>query len=310
MGKETGIKWTDSTFNPWWGCQRVSPGCEHCYAETFSKRVGLKIWGPGDRRQFGDKHWKEPLRWEAVAKESRKRHLVFCASMADVFEDRRDLDAPRARLWALIRDTPHLTWLLLTKRPQCADGLWTTAHTTALAEGGSFDYRAGDTWQRNVWLGTTCEDQQRADERIPHLLRVPAAVRFLSCEPLLGPVDVARYLAGNSEGNPTRVLESRDGTRHMHNNTPGVQHVGGTWWWGVDWVIGGGESGPGARPCDVTWLRSLRDQCAAAGVPYFNKQLGARPEMSPGPISWPCTDPKGGVPEEWPTDLRVMEWPK
>jgi protein gp37 len=283
VGKDTGIKWTDSTFNPWWGCQRVSPGCEHCYAETFSKRVGLKIWGPGDRRQFGDKHWKEPLKWDAAAKASGKRHLVFCASMADVFEDRRDLDAPRARLWALIRDTPHLTWLLLTKRPQCADGLWTEAHTTALANGGSFDYRARDTWQPNIWLGTTVEDQRRADERIPHLLRVPAAVRFLSCEPLLSEVLLHRWFAGSGQW-PADAAG------------------------GIDWVIGGGESGPGARPCDVAWLRSLRDQCAAAGVPYFNKQLGAKPVESGAAVK--LDDPKGGDPDEWPTDLRVMEWPR
>lgn len=297
MGKVTKIKWTDSTFSPWWGCQRVSPGCEHCYAETFSKRVGLKIWGPGERRQFGDKHWREPLKWEAAAKASGKRHLVFCASMADVFEDRRDLDAPRARLWALIRDTPHLTWLLLTKRPEKAGELWMDAHANAT---GMEDAGVSD-WQENVWLGTTVEDQKRADERIPHLLRVPAVVRFLSCEPLLGPVDLRRWLNDPCDCNvPAFEGAGQHSPRCRTFSVP----------WGIDWVIGGGESGPGARPCDVAWLRSLRDQCKVAGVPYFNKQLGARPEMSPGPISWPCTDQKGGDPDEWPEDLRVMEWPR
>lgn len=304
MGKDTGIKWTDSTFNPWWGCQRVSPGCEHCYAETFSKRVGLKIWGPGERRQFGDKHWKEPLKWNAAAKASGQRHLVFCASMADVFEDRRDLDAPRARLWALIRDTPHLTWLLLTKRPEHADRLWTEAQIAAFDGAESL----GATWQSNIWLGTTCEDQKRANERIPHLLDVPAVVRFLSCEPLIEAVKISDIVTPRGSARRLGVLKplaglwwaTQDGKPGIHATPHGKIH----------WVIGGGESGPGARPCDIAWLRSLRDQCAAAGVPYFNKQLGARPEMSPGPISWPCTDPKGGDPDEWPEDLRVMEWPR
>ncbi|HEY2512934.1 MAG TPA: DUF5131 family protein, partial [Polyangiaceae bacterium] len=112
------IQWTDHTFNPWWGCQRVSPGCEHCYAEAFAKRTGHGVWGPtAQRRFFGEAHWKEPLKWNEAAKRSGQRARVFCASMADVFEDRWELEPHRARLAGLIRVTPHLDWLLLTKRP-------------------------------------------------------------------------------------------------------------------------------------------------------------------------------------------------
>lgn len=303
MGKVTKIKWTDSTFSPWWGCQRVSPGCEHCYAETFSKRVGLKIWGPGERRQFGDKHWKEPLKWNAAAKASGKRHLVFCASMADVFEDRRDLDAPRARLWALIRDTPHLTWLLLTKRPEVAAKLWDFAALLAWDNGGS-DL---PTWLPNVWLGTTVEDQQRADERIPHLLRVPATVRFLSCEPLLSEVKISDIIEPRCDDHRVGILKPLAGLRWATQD--GKIGLQATPHGKIDWVIGGGESGPGARPCDVAWLRSLREQCAAAGAPYFNKQLGSRVTAGHG-VRLLFDDKKGGDPEEWPADLRVMEWPR
>src|SRR5262245_52074261 len=176
MGKDSGIEWTHHTFNPWWGCMKVSPGCEHCYAETFSIRVGKKVWGPkADRRFFGDAHWAEPLKWNAVAARAGERHRVFCASMADVFEDRRELDGHRARLWRLIAATPHLDWLLLTKRPENLARMlpWYSHWENRVA------FEPDEPWP-NVWLGTTVEDQQRADERIPHLLRSPAAVRFLS----------------------------------------------------------------------------------------------------------------------------------
>lgn len=119
MGKDTGITWTDSTFNPWWGCEKVSPGCTNCYAATFDKRVGGDHWGAkAGRRFFGDKHWREPEKWNRDAAKSGERHRVFCASMADVFEDRDDLVQPRIRLFHLISETPNLDWLLLTKRPE------------------------------------------------------------------------------------------------------------------------------------------------------------------------------------------------
>lgn len=146
MSEHSSIEWTDHTFNPWWGCARVSPACEHCYAETFSKRLGQKIWGVrAERRFFGDPHWREPLKWDRRAAKIGERHRVFCGSMCDIFEDRRDLDVHRERLWRLMAETPNLDWLLLTKRPE---------NVALMAP-----WR--EPWPFNVWLGTTVEDQNR-----------------------------------------------------------------------------------------------------------------------------------------------------
>ena len=244
MGKDSSIEWTHHTFNPWWGCSKVSPGCTNCYAEAWAKRVGEKIWGTGEsRRFFTEKHWAEPLKWnkEAVAQKKRKR--VFCASMADVFEFRADLNPWREKLWALIEQTPWLDWLLLTKRPQniMSKAPWT------------------NDWPDNVWIGTTVEDQTRADERLPILLKIPAKRRFLSCEPLLGSVDLSAWTIKRP--------------RNLHP---------------IDWVIAGGESGAGARAMLPSWARQLRDQCPLSGVPFQFKQWG---HWAPIPI--PKTEKKG-----------------
>lgn len=172
MGQHSAIEWTDHTFNPWWGCVKVSPACDHCYAESFAKRTGNAVWGKdAPRRFFGDKHWAEPLKWNAAAEHAGKRARVFCASMADVFEDRRDLDAQRDRLWALIEATPWLDWQLLTKRP------------------GNIARMVPAEWLRaprpNVWFGTTVESVDYL-WRAYQLEMVPAAVRFISYEPALG----------------------------------------------------------------------------------------------------------------------------
>lgn len=226
MAKDTKIEWTDSTFNPWMGCVRMSPACKHCYAETIASRFGLAQWGArAPRRFFGEAHWKEPLRWHRAALREGRRQRVFCASMADVFEDRRDLDPWRERLGALIDETPMLDWLLLTKRPDRA---------AALAP-----WRG--EWPANVWLGATVETQLWAERRIPALTSVPARIRFLSCEPLLGPLNLSAWLEQGS----------------------------------IHWVIAGGESGPRARPSDPDWFRSLRDQCVKARVAFHFKQWGA-----------------------------------
>lgn len=165
MGKETGISWTDHTFNPWWGCTKVSPGCDHCYAETFDKRVGGAHWGKGaERRSFGDKHWNEPLKWDGGR--------VFCASMADVMDDEAPAGA-RERLWALIDATPHLTWQLLTKRPH--------RYARYLPSTG---FKHG-----NAWLGTTAESQPYYDVRWPELNRAAKMFdlkSFISYEPAIG----------------------------------------------------------------------------------------------------------------------------
>lgn len=228
MAKNSTIEWTHHTFNPWWGCNRVSPACDNCYAEVFAHRLGQDLWGArAARRFFGDNHWREPLHWNAEAENEQRRARVFCASMADVFEWRADLNEQRARLWQLINQTPNLDWLLLTKRPQ---------HILRMTPWG-------DRWPDNVWVGTTIENQRFADLRLPLLLRVPARVRFLSCEPLLGPLN----------------LQSWFNRRDFHP---------------IDWIIVGGESGAHSRPMHPDWALGLLEQCQRAQVPFHFKQWG------------------------------------
>lgn len=231
MGENSKIEWTDNTFNPWWGCTRVSEGCVNCYAETFARRFGVQ-WGPqAERRMAGPDMWAKPLAWNRKAKREGVRRRVFCASMADVFEDRRDLDAGRLRLFRMIEDTPYLDWLLLTKRPENMSVLTPD------------DWRT--RWPVNAWAMTTVENQREADKRIPELVKVPAVVRGLSCEPLLERIDLE--LRGRNYGIGTEY---------------------------VNWVICGGESGHGARPMQPDWALDLRNQCMSAGVPFFFKQWG------------------------------------
>lgn len=230
--KDSKIEWTHHTFNPWWGCAKVSPGCSNCYAEPFAKRTGHAVWGTqSPRRFFGDKHWGEPLKWNAAAKAEGMRKRVFCASMADVFENRPDLLDARQRLFQLIDDTPWLDWLLLTKRPE------NIVPMMMLSSNGTF----GAHWNfrdhmPNVWLGTTAEDQQRWDERLPHLMKIQASVHFVSCEPLLGGIEMGIWLP--------------------------------------EWLIAGGESGARSRPMHPAWARGLRDQCTGYGIPFLFKQWG------------------------------------
>lgn len=240
------IEWTDHSFNPWIGCQRVSPGCVNCYAETRDNRFhGGDHWGPrGTREITSDANWRKPISWNKKAAAAGVPAKVFCASLADVFEDRPELHAPRARLFCLIQETPWLIWQLLTKRPE---------NVMAMVP---------ENWQAglpsNVWIGTSVEDQRRADERIPHLLKIPADVRFLSCEPLLGPVDFT-------------PPEFRGTNVNKHD-----------WLQDLDWVIVGGESGPNARPMHPDWARGIRDACRYRtdmgrpwSLPFLFKQWGA-----------------------------------
>ena len=243
MSQDSKIEWTDHTFNPWEGCQRVGPGCDHCYAETRNARYsgGQAInWGPGaPRRRTSVSNWNLPRRWNAQAEAFQaqlgRRQRVFCASLADVFDNAVDPQW-RADLFALIRDTPNLDWLLLTKR------IGNVPAMVAIIPG----------WlPENVWLGATITSQAEADRDIPKLLRIPASVRFLSMEPLLGPVSFEGFFA-----NPDNIS---DGTNALE---------------ALDWVIAGGESGPGARPTHPNWHRELRDQCEAVGTPFLFKQWG------------------------------------
>jgi protein gp37 len=292
MGATTSIGWTDATFNPWQGCAKVSEGCRNCYAETFVvNRTGRRLWGLMAPRHIVTSTWGDPLAWNRKAQKEGQRRRVFCASHADVFEDRPELAAPRARLFRLIEQTSWLDWLLLTKRPEAVVRLAAEAGWTG-------------AWPSNTWAGCTVENQQRAEERIWRLLGVPARIRFLSCEPLLGPLDLANVrLPG----------------WHAVNGFPEPRGAFARWQEkpmraklreGIDWVICGGESGGQARPFDLAWARSLRDQCQAAGVAFFFKQLGDNPILSPGPITWPSKTPKGEDPAEWPEDLRVQQFPE
>ena len=226
MATDTKIQWCDHTFNPWRGCTKISAGCKNCYAETMSHRNPkvLGVWGDnGTRAIAAESYWKLPLAWNREAKKANERRRVFCASLGDVFEDRPELIQPRERLRWLMFETPHLDWLLLTKRPEIAAKWY-------------HDYLMPD----NIWLGVSAENQECADQRIPILLSIPAAVRFVSYEPAIGSIDWSA-------------------------------------WPSLDWVICGGESGPNSRPFDPAWARSLRYQCEASGVAFFMKQLGSSP---------------------------------
>jgi protein gp37 len=302
MGQDSNIEWTHHTFNPWMGCTKVSAGCANCYAENLmDTRYGKVKWGDNGTRVV-KKDWSEPRKWNRLAAAAGERHRVFCASLADVFEDRPELIEPRVRLMKLIHATPHLDWLLLTKRPQnimqairaCARLI----HEHEIDDGTGpilmLNKWIADIPPANVWIGTSIENQATADERIPHLLRVPAAVRFLSVEPLLGPVDLheAFYRPRLGPNDPYKRRQTM----------------------GIDWVIVGGESGAKARSCDVGWIRSIVGQCVGANVPVFVKQLGANARTSSnddgGGWQFDFTDRKGGDMSEWPEDLRVRELPK
>lgn len=294
MGR-TNIAWTDATWNPVTGCSKVSAGCKNCYAEAVAHR----FWAD---RKFTDVQYHEdrltaPLRW-------RKPRKVFVNSMSDLFHD----DVPDSfidRVFAVMAMSPQHTFQVLTKRPERMRQ-YMKQQVFGHAEGFTYGdriariacdilaglpERLGNSVARrmlglrtpwplpNVWLGVSVENQSAADDRIPHLLATPAAVRFLSCEPLLSGVDIRRWL-------PWHLTDKIE-----------LPAVGGS---PIDWVIVGGESGPGARPCDVAWIRSIVQQCQTARVPVFVKQLGSKAGLRGS---------KGGDPSEWPEDLRVREFP-
>lgn len=315
MAENSHIEWTHHTFNPWRGCTKVSEGCKFCYAETLSARnhATLGVWGPkGSRPIAVESYWRQPLKWQKKAFEDVFAYLnhleayeeglhemkpvrpirprVFCASLADVFEGRDTMpkdswnavEDARARLFALIEKTPNLDWLLLTKRPENV--------LTMVPAGIGSQMRFPD----NLWIGTSVEDQKTANERIPHLLQVPAKVRFLSCEPLLGPVSLNIHLSGCGGSVFLDCLRGIEewGTDDESDTSYSENHI--------DWVIVGGESGKNARPMHPDWARSLRDQCQAAGVPFLFKQWG---EWSPYPAH--SHQDHGHVFDDWTKMYRV-----
>lgn len=332
MSANTKIEWCDHSWSPWRGCTKVSPGCANCYAETMSKRnpAVLGKWGKGKPRVLA-KNWGDPVRWNKarVARCPTCRRLVGAGQpcvehdpvvLGSEMDDARPTVFPSlcdwlddevsvewlARFLKLIHDTPNLSWLLLTKRPENWDSLLTAAALHLEQRDEVMLALFVDGWlsgnpPKNVWIGTSVEDQARADERIPELLKIPAAGRFLSLEPLLGPVRLPTHLG--------RV------------DSPGCISHGDLRDW-ISWLIIGGESGHGARPCNVEWIRALVAQGKAAGVPTFVKQLGARPveafnseryahdKSIGGPLQMKLSHPKGGDPAEWPEDLRVREFPE
>lgn len=259
MADETKIEWADSTFNPWIGCTKISPACDHCYAEDWAKRFGQVKWGNHPRKRTSVQTWNKVHRWHQQADQFEAEHgrprFVFVASLADVFDNQVPIQW-RRDLWDLIAACDRLVFLLLTKRPQ-------NIHNFLPAWWGD--------GLPNVWIGTTVENQEVADRNIPHLLAVPAAKRFLSIEPMLGPIDLTGIRVGKYEmWNVLDRVEAREAA--AEGACDGV----------IDWVIAGGESGTHARPSHPDWFRSLRDQCDAAGVPFLFKQWG---EWVP---SWEC----------------------
>ena len=249
MAETTGISWTDATFNPFIGCTAVSSGCDHCYAKTLVERWGRDF---STRRRTAPANWRGPLKWNRQAEAAGVRRRVFCASLADVF-DNQVPEQWRDDLWALILFTPWLDWQLLTKRPQNIAKMLPATW--------------GRGWQ-NVWLGTTVENQEEADRRIPHLVAVPARVHFLSCEPLLGPLNLWRWIGVHHHPDNDR------GTPEARSALDAIVRAARAHRGSLPWVICGGESGAAARPMNPQWARDLRMQCEAASVPFFFKQNG------------------------------------
>ena len=271
MAENSAISWTDHTFNPWIGCTKVGPGCDNCYAKAdFEDRKHRVIWGAGQARsRTSPTNWNLPFKWDRQAKAAGVRARVFCASLADVFDNEVD-PAWRDDLFWVIHKTPNLDWLLLTKRIGNAAVMMREAMAAIdpMAE-----------WPLplpNVWIGATIVNQEEADRDIPKLLAVPAHMRFLSMEPLLGPVDIERWAFDREKA----INDCMNGPAacNEYQARASLDPC-------VDWVIVGGESGPNARPMHPDWARSLRNQCAAAGVPFHFKQWG---EWCPGAIDDPA----------------------
>lgn len=269
MGETTGIEWTNSTWNPWHGCHKVSPGCKNCYMYREKARYGQEP----NVVVRSKTTFHAPLKWP------HEPRLCFTCSWSDFFIE--EADAWREEAYAIMRATPWITYQALTKRIERAAG------------------RLPEPMLPNMWLGVSAENQQYADMRIPALVALPVAVRFLSLEPLLGPIDVGRsmpcgYYCDESVGHVDHPFWTPERT-----SSP------------LHWVIVGGESGPGARPMDIDWARSIVAQCKAAGVPVFVKQLGSTPGYyGKGWCDLALRDRKGGDMSEWPENLRVREMPR
>jgi protein gp37 len=247
--ENTKVAWSHNTHNEWIGCTKCSPGCLNCYAARRGVRFPAQgQWGKGKPRgRTSLRNRNKPYAWDRKAAASGEKIKVFCSSLSDVFDDddASPMDEWRAELFEKIEKTPNLYWLLLTKRPQNVMSMVPAGWASCLP--------------KHVWIGTTAEDQKRLDERAPILAEIPATVRFLSCEPLLGPLDLTRWLYRNDSVDGSPVADPK-----------------------INWVITGGESGPGFREIDIDWVKKIRDQCVGANVPFFFKQgSGLKPEAEP-----------------------------
>ncbi len=352
MGTTTEISWTDHTFNPWIGCTKVAPGCQFCYAEALmDTRYGKVQWGPGGTRVVtSPNNWREPLKWNKKAEAAGVRAKVFCASLADVFEDwdgpllnsqgeqlwmhpkaipgdyinqqHSSLNQPRIAvtmnelrryLFSVIDATPWLDWQLVTKRPENILRMWPAQNVRIDPE----------PYRRNVWLLTSVSNQETADKMIPELLNCHDLVPVLgvSYEPALGPVNFTSLATtshwprkqGPSKLNALQGYTYSKRERFVLNGI--VEERGETDFVDIepgrlDWIIVGGESGHSARPFNIEWARSTVQQCQAADVACFVKQLGAKPvEDVYTTEPWIIRDSKGGDWNEWPEDLRVRQFP-
>jgi protein gp37 len=336
MSENSKIQWTDDTMNFWQGCTKISPGCQFCYAEARDQRFsGGTHWGPGAPRARS-KDFDAPLRWNekpwvcetcgkivalTIAEHNCQnpqyhRRRVFSLSLGDWLDDEVPIEW-LADMLDVIRRCPNLDFLLLTKRPENWNLRAEAVIDCEIDKGREMRVEVIDmlnawlsgTPPANVWIGTTVENQEYADKRIRELLKIPAVCRFLSVEPMLGPIEFS----------------------DVTNRSDAVEQWGKKALAGISWVICGGESGSKARGFDVGWARSTVAQCKAAGVACFVKQLGARPQIIAGEesIDYICrvsyrkdetirlgqlhtlalSDKKGGDMSEWPADLRVREFP-
>lgn len=268
MGRKSTISWCDGTFNTHWGCTHVGPGCDGCYAETFAHRLGYP-WGPGaPRRYFGDKHWDEPRLWDRQAAKDGKRPRIFVNSMSDTFDNEVD-QAVRDRLWDLMKGTPHLTWMLLTKRIGNAKSM--------LPEDWAHDYgRKVNPDYGHVQLGATMVNQEEVDRDYEKLMRIAAGARFISCGPMLENI---AWPFENPHKRPDMVIFEGESKQPQHP----------------------------ARPCDTEWIRYGVAQCHHYGIAAHVKQLGSNVLSDGQPVK--LKDGSGANLSEWPPALQVRESP-
>jgi protein gp37 len=285
MGKDTKIAEFDHTFNPWWGCAKIAIGCQNCYAKAFAHRLRWEVWGKNKcRRFFGPNHWAAPIRWNRNAGKSDRSCYVLCGSMCDVFEIHSQQSyeqvfqrPEREKLWALIDQTPQLTWMLLTKRPENIETL--LPHQWRRENNGKIP--------ANVWFGYSASNQADFDTGWPTMESFgyfSYAKLFLSLEPLLGYINLDSWL--------TDEVDCGD----EHNFERGTK--------GIDWVRIGGETGRGARRMALDWVTYVLQKCERDGTPAYLSQLGTIQARILG-----LSDTKGAKVNEWPAQLRVQQLP-